>query len=249
MDWLVLAKVAAIYFFILLVLKFMGKREIGQLDLFDFVVILIIADIASIGVEEGSNFFITLLAIVLLAIIQKVLAFLLLRIPKLRDVIDGKQSVIMIEGKINIKEMRKQKYNIDDFVVQARLKNVRSLSEIRFAILEANGEISIFKYSDYEENNSNSNNSMNNVTSKSANPITNNKSGKRIESQNAQKDDIYPFPLIISGIVNQDNMRLLKLTEKWLEKEILKQGYQSYKEIYYANYENDKLFIVQTCDF
>ncbi len=74
---------------------------------------------------------------------------MLLKIPGLRDFFDGKESVIIIDGKVNIKEMRKQNYNFNDLVVQLRLKNIRSLSEVRYLILETNGEISVFKYDEF----------------------------------------------------------------------------------------------------
>src|SRR5690554_735293 len=107
MDWMLLLKVLAIYFFILFLLKFMGKREIGQLSLFDFVVVLLIADIAVIGAEDGSvPFYMTLLSILLLGVIQKILAVILLKVKPIRDFFDGKESIIMIDGKLNVKEMK-----------------------------------------------------------------------------------------------------------------------------------------------
>jgi len=240
-DWLLLLKIAAIYFFILFLLKFMGKREIGQLSLFDFVVVLLIADIAVIGVETGETpFYLTLLSILLLGIIQKVLAVIMLKIKPLRDFFDGKESIIMIDGKLNIKEMRKQSYNVDDLIVQMRIKNVRSLSEIRYAVLEANGEISLFKFQDFPSNKPTS------KTTSGHNPSTKTDGGQDISSHQAE---IYPFPLIISGKENKNNLKILGLSKDWLEKEIKKQGYQAIKEIYYANYEYKKLFIVKTCDF
>ncbi|MGB4181205.1 MAG: YetF domain-containing protein, partial [Bacilli bacterium] len=62
-------------------------------------------------------------------------------------------------------------------------------------------------------------------------------------------EEIYPFPLIVSGKIHKDNLKLLNLSEDWLRKEIKKKGYQSEKEILYANYENKKLFIIETCNF
>ena len=129
MDWMLLLKVLAIYFFNLLLLKFMGKREIGQLSLFDFVVVLLIADIAVIGAEDGSvPFYMTLLSILLLGVIQKILAVILLKVKPIRDFFDGKESIIMIDGKLNVKEMKKQSYNVEVLIVQMRIKNIRSIS-------------------------------------------------------------------------------------------------------------------------
>ncbi|MDD4077609.1 MAG: DUF421 domain-containing protein [Bacilli bacterium] len=241
MEWMLLLKISVIYFFILFLLKFMGKREIGQLSLFDFVVVLLIADIAVIGVETGDvPFYMTLLSIFLIGIIQKLLAVIMLKIKFIRDFFDGKESIIMIDGKLNIKEMKKQSYNVDDLVVQMRIKNIRSLSEVRYAVLESNGEISIFKFKDFPSD------EVKSKTGTAHNPAAKTDGGYDIAATPAE---IYPFPLIVSGKVHKGNLKLLGLSEDWLRKEFRKKGYQSEKEIYYANYENKKLFIIETCDF
>src|SRR5690554_760448 len=241
MEYLVIIKIVAIYFIILLVMKFMGKREIGQLSLFDFIVILIIADISVSGMESEGQFFTHILGIFILGIIQKVLAFLSLRFRPIRSFFDGKQSLIIIEGKINIKEMRKQNYNIDDLIIQMRLKNIRSISEIRYLILEANGEISTFLFDDYPTNSSP-------ATTKSQNVVVGINNSETV-SKSDQIKEIYPFPVIVSGKLIKENMNILNLTEKFIYQQIRKKGYKDIKEIYYANYENGGLFIAETCDF
>jgi uncharacterized membrane protein YcaP (DUF421 family) len=252
MDWIVLLKIVLIYVLILIVMKFMGKREIGQLSLFDFVVLLIIADIAAIGIEAKDDpFYIYIIGICLLALIQKLLAIFSLRLPKLRNFLDGEKSLIVIDGKINLKEMKKQSYNIDDLIIQLRLKNIRSLSEVRYVILEANGEISVFKFSDFESQGSDSNNADYNTAKPNNNSSkqTSSNKGNNNQQGNSGGNEIYPFPLIVSGEIVKKNAQLLKISEEWLKEEVKKQGYKDIKDVFYANLENGKLFIVQTCDF
>lgn len=240
----ILLKAVAVYFLTLFVLKFMGKREIGQLSLFDFVVILIIADVAVISIENNDYpFYSYLLPIILIAVIQKTLAKVSLKITKLRDIFDGTESLIIVEGKINIKEMKKQSYNIDDLIIQLRLKNIRSISEVRYLVLETNGEISVFKWTDFETNQSASKDS----NTGSSNLLTTKIQGSTTESNQSQ--DIFPFPLIISGKIKKTNLKLLNLTEEWLIHELKIKGYYNYKDIYYANYEYKSLFIAETCEF
>jgi uncharacterized membrane protein YcaP (DUF421 family) len=196
-------------------MKFMGKREIGQLSLFDFVVILLIADFVVVGMENNDTpFYMYIIGIFILGLIQKLLAKLMLKIPKLRSLFDGTDSIIVFDGKINLKEMAKQSYNFDDLISQLRLKNVRSLSEVQYVILEPNGKISVFK-----------------------------------KESNGMEKEIFPFPLIVSGKVIEKNLKILKLNKSWLYEQIRKQGYESFQDIYYANYEDQSLFIVETCDF
>ncbi len=235
----ILIKTALVYFFILIVLKIMGKREIGQLSLFDFVILLMIADVAVMGIDnEEIPFYFFLLAITILAVIQKTLSFVLLKIPGLRDFFDGKESVIIIDGKVNIKEMRKQNYNFNDLVVQLRLKNIRSLSEVRYLILETNGEISVFKYDEF-----------NNTPSVNIKSKTNDTTAtKQLTNQTSDKD-IYPFPIILSGKVCKDNIKLLNISEKWIIKKIKEKGYEEINDIYYATYEDGDLFILEVYKF
>jgi uncharacterized membrane protein YcaP (DUF421 family) len=233
MDWLILLKVAIVYFFILGLMKFMGKREIGQLSLFDFVIMLVIADVAVIGIENDDiPFYNYLLGIFLLGLIQKILAKIMLKLPKLRAIFDGKDSIIVFEGKLNLKEMTKQSYNLDDLITQLRLKNIRSLSEVRHVILEANGEISVFKYDE-----------------SGAGSTGGNQIGRTSSSSQSTGSDIQPLPVIVSGKIDTRNLQLLNLSEDWVLQEIQKQGYSRIAEIYYANYEKGGLFIMQIGDF
>ena len=232
----IIIKTVIVYFFILLIMKFMGKREIGQLSLFDFVILLLIADASVMGIDNNDiPFYYFLFAILILAIIQKLLAMLLLKFAKFRDFFDGKESLIIIDGKVNINEMKKQNYNFDDLIVQLRLKNVRSLSEVRYLILESNGEISVFKYNEFKK-----------ATSSSIGKSSEMKSGSNslIKTEQEAKN-IYPFPVIISGKIKYDNLKILELNETWLKNKIKEKGYKDYKEIYYANYENNDLFILE----
>jgi len=222
------------------VMRFMGKREIGQLSLFDFIVILIIADISVAGLSD--DFFIYILGVIVLGIIQKLLAFLSLRFASLRNFFDGKQSYIIIDGKLNLKEMKKQAYNLDDLIIQMRLKNIRSISEIKYLILEANGEISVFLYDEFTEKSTP-------TSARNENTVVGIRNSTEVPDNNKKKKDIYPFPVIVSGKLIKENLKILNLTEEFVLNEIKKQGYNDVKEIYYANYENGGLFIAQTCDF
>lgn len=236
----IIIKSIIIYFLVMVVIKFMGKREIGQLSIFDFTVLLIIADILVSGISQDYTvFFYYMLAIIAISLIQKILAFVMLKKGKLRDLIEGRNSNIIINGKLQIKEMQKQNYNISDLLVQLRLKNIRSLSEVKYAILETNGELSVFKNSDFS-----SDNRQFNSSSKAFDAISGNKNS---EAYSESDSGIYPFPLIISGNVQYENLKIVNVKEKWLFKELEKRNLQL-EDILFANYENQELFIVKGKD-
>lgn len=140
------------YFFILLIYRIMGKREVGQLGIIDLIVSILIAELAVLSIEDlKSSVFISIVPIFTLMILQMVLAYFSLKKPNFRTLLDGKASLIIKNGKVNFKEMTKQKYNLDDLLVQLREKGIKSIEEIEYAILENNGTLSVFSY----ENNNN----------------------------------------------------------------------------------------------
>lgn len=127
----------------------MGKREIGQLSIIDLIVSLLIAELTIISIEGyDKSMLYSLVPIVILVILQCLLAYLSLKKPKFRIFLDGNPSVIIKGGKINYNEMIKQRYNLDDLLVQLRDKGYRSIEEVEYAILESNGNLSVFPYQD-----------------------------------------------------------------------------------------------------
>lgn len=148
MEYIViLLRTVIFYFFILLLYRIMGKREVGQLGIIDLIVSILIADLVVISIENyNKSMLYTLIPISILALLQLILAFISLKKPKIRNFLDGNPSVIIKDGKINYKEMVKQKYNLDDLLVQVREKGYRSIEEIEYAILENNGTLSVFNY-------------------------------------------------------------------------------------------------------
>ncbi|WP_078552663.1 DUF421 domain-containing protein [Bacillus alkalicellulosilyticus] len=140
-----------IYFIILFVLRFMGKREIGQLSVLDFVVSIMIAELAVVSIENiRVPMLNTIVPIVVLSIIQIIFAFISLKSERLRKLVDGKPSVLINQGKIDEGEMRKQRYNFDDLMIQLRQNKVSKLSDVEFAILEPSGKLSVIEKNDDE---------------------------------------------------------------------------------------------------
>lgn len=141
-----------IYFFVAVIFRILGKREVGQLGTFDLVVFLLIAELIAIALDMKENFFLNLLPVIVLALIQILISKLSLKSIKIRTFIDGKPSVIIKNGIINFRNMVDQRYNLDDLLLQLREKDVRSIDEVEYAILETNGNLSVFKKDDKNNN-------------------------------------------------------------------------------------------------
>jgi uncharacterized membrane protein YcaP (DUF421 family) len=131
----------------------MGKREIGQLSVLDFVVSIMIAELAVVSIENIEvPMMYSIIPIVILSAIQIVLAIISLKNNQLRKLIDGRPSVLINEGKIDEGEMRKQRYNFDDLLVQLRQNKVSKLSDVEFAILEPSGKLSVIEKQEDKSN-------------------------------------------------------------------------------------------------
>lgn len=140
-------RVVFFYFFIILIYRMMGKREVGQLSIIDLIVSILIAELVAITIEEiDKPILYSLIPILIIVGLQIGLSYFSLKVPKIRNFLDGSPSFIIKNGKINYNEMIKQKYNLDDLLSQLREKGYRSIEEIEYAILENNGNLSIFNY-------------------------------------------------------------------------------------------------------
>lgn len=145
--YIVIFRTVFFYFFIFLIYRIMGKREVGQLSITDLIVSLLIAELTVISIENyDKSILFSLIPITLLVLLQCILAYISLKMPKFRIFLDGNPSVIIKNGKINYREMLKQRYNLDDLLVQLRDKGYRSIEEIEYAVLESSGTLSVFPY-------------------------------------------------------------------------------------------------------
>lgn len=137
-----------IFFYVLILLFFrvMGKREIGELSILDLVVFVMIGEMAIVSIDNPKRPLIeTIIPMVLLVLIQVGLAMLSLKSKRFRDLVDGRPTIIINKGKIDEQAMRKQRYNFDDLLTQLREKDIRSIADVEFAILESSGSLSVIE--------------------------------------------------------------------------------------------------------
>ena len=132
------------YGFLILILKIMGKREIGKLSTFDIVVFFVISELFSLSLNEPkASILHSLIPISIIVVLQILTAFISLKNRKFRKKMEGYPTFLIYNGEINITEMKKNRYNIDDLLLQLRMKDVQTPDEVQFAILENNGELNV----------------------------------------------------------------------------------------------------------
>ena len=134
---------------ILIIIRIMGKRELGQLNVFDIIISFMISEIFSNAIADpNTNIFLALLPIFIIFIVQISMSYIVLHNKKIRDFIESKPTLIIENGIINYSEMKKQRYNISDLLQQVHQQGIDNLNCINFAILENNGNLSIIKKKD-----------------------------------------------------------------------------------------------------
>jgi uncharacterized membrane protein YcaP (DUF421 family) len=130
----------------------MGKREVGELDIIDFVMSMLLSQIIAISIENYKEpFLYAFVPISLLIFLQIVLSFISLKSFRFRKFFNGKESIIINKGILNIKEMVKQRYTLNDLLLQLRDNNIRTIEEVDYAVLENNGKLSVFKKDDKDK--------------------------------------------------------------------------------------------------
>ncbi len=135
------------YFFVVLAYRIMGKKELSQLEVTDLIVSILMAELIAISIENIKDpIYLTILPIVVLVVLERILARISLKSRKFNLIMSGKPSLIIINGKLNFKELIKQRYSMDDLLLELRQKSIKSISDVEYAFLEPNGKLSIFKY-------------------------------------------------------------------------------------------------------
>lgn len=133
-----------IYIFVLMALRLMGKREIGQLQPYEFVVTIMIADLASVPMQDvGIPILYGIIPILALVVGQIVISYLNLKSGVLRRIICGKPTIMIEKGQIVEKSLKNQKYTLNGLLTQLRTAGYTNIKDIDYAILETSGSISV----------------------------------------------------------------------------------------------------------
>lgn len=198
----------------------MGKHQIGQLQPYELVITIMISELAALPMQDTEISLLNgVIPIVTLLFIQATLSLLSLKNERFRILIDGKPNILINKGQINIYELTKLRFTIDDLLEKLRLKNFHSITDVEYAILETNGDLSVIP-----------------------------KSVKRpVCPEDLQLNPAPGGPstsLIIDGCLQTDNLKLLNLNESWLLKELVNRGIPHWDNVFFASIDfTGNLFI------
>ena len=138
-----------LYVYLTILLRLFGKKEFSQLNVFDFVVFLVIAEITTMSLESQELSVIeSVIATITLIVLDRVESFITMRSKKLRDFFEGRPCYIIYKGKIQYQNIKKLRYSIDDLCHHLRVSDIDSVSKVDFAVLETNGSLSVITKQD-----------------------------------------------------------------------------------------------------
>jgi uncharacterized membrane protein YcaP (DUF421 family) len=211
MDYLVvLIRIATILPMLLIVTLLMGKRLVGELQVFDFLIAITLgavvgADIADPAIHHGPTAF----AILLLAAAQWGISKANIRFRFFGHLTTFEPTLVIQNGKILDKKLKQIRYSLDTLLELLREKGVFRISEVEFAVIEANGKLSVLKRSQYQ-------------------PLT--------PSVNGIPSGYYGLShaLIVEGVIDEKKLAELKLDRHWLLQELEKQNFDSPEKIFLA---------------
>jgi uncharacterized membrane protein YcaP (DUF421 family) len=195
--------------------RLMGKKQISQLTFFDYVVGICIGSIAAnTALSSGSEFYKGFIAMIVFACFAILLSYITLKSFTARSLLDGTPTIIIQNGKIIEKNLKKSKFNINDLLEQLRIGNAFNIKDVEFAILETNGELSI-QLKPYKQ------------------PLTTN------DMNISTKYQGICINLIIDGKIISSNLNTINKDNNWLINELKKQNINSPSEVLLASLDSN----------
>ncbi len=187
-----LVRTVILYIVVVLALRLMGKRQIGQLQPSELVIAMMLSELASIPMESvGKPLLAGIIPILTLIVAETSFSFLTLKSRKLRKIISGSPTVLIEKGQVLEKELERLRYNIDDLLEELRTNGYPNLSDIEYAIIESNGNLSV-------------------IPKSSKRPVT------PEDMDIAVPYEGLPFLLITDGAINQKALNMAGLSVDWL---------------------------------
>jgi uncharacterized membrane protein YcaP (DUF421 family) len=201
---------------LLIITKILGKTQIKQITPFDFISALVLGELLGNAIYDKD---INLLFIIIALLVWGALIFtvekIALKFKRTRKVLDGEPLIVIRNGQIDINILKKEKLNTNELLSLLRSKDVFSVREVEYAILEPSGSLSVLRKSQY--------------------------SIPAIKEFNIEEKPVYlPVSFILDGEVLKENLKTSGFNLKWLEKELQKQGISKIKDVFYAEWKADE---------
>ena len=189
-----------LYLVLIFCIRLMGKRQIGAMEPTEFVVTMLLANLAAIPMQDGAiPLYSGRVPILTVLGVELVLSWLIMRSARLRKLLTGKPVILIENGRLLQGNLRSARMTLDELTAHLRLKDVLDLKTVQFAILETNGALSVFPYPKDV-------------------PATAKDAGIPASDQHL------PITLVADGQLSRENLALAKKDRAWVEKVLSRQG-------------------------
>lgn len=204
----VIVRTLIIYFSLLLTMRVLGKRQLGEMELSEFVVAALIADLAAAPLQDmGIPLINGLVPIVILSCCEILISGISMKSIRIRGLLFGKPSILISQGKINQAEMRRNRFTSDELMEALRMQGYTDIEKITYAVLETNGQLNI-------------------ILSASEQPVTAAQMGLAVP------EAAYPSIIINSGRVLDTNLSHLGFDRAWLQDQLHKHSLAKAEDVY-----------------
>lgn len=190
-----------LYILVLIVMRLMGKREIGQLQPFELVIAIMIADLASIPMTEaGIPIWNGIIPILALLIMHLIISMINMKSIRMREIVCGKPTILIYRGKIDEKALKKERFTINELEERLRGNNINNIGDVEYAILETSGQLTVIQKP--------------------------NKRNTIPEDFNIMPDyEGISYDLVIDGVIMRENLQKIGRNYEWLKKAVQKFGF------------------------
>lgn len=209
-----------LYALVVIFMRISGKQQIGQLQPYELVIAIMIADLVAIPMQnKGIPLLSGIIPILTLLVSQLFLSYLSMKSLRARAIICGTPTILIEKGKILTSQLQKERYNINDLLEELRVKGYPNIADVEYAILETNGSLSVIP-----------------------------KSNKRpVTPQDLNLTPQYeglPLPIIIDGRIMHQNMQKAGIDMEWLNAQLKMWKIQNVKEVLFASLDTNKVLTV-----
>lgn len=218
---IVLLRTLILYAVVIVSLRIMGKRQIGELQPSELVVAIMISDLATVPMESVNIPLLSGIVPVLTLLFAEVISsFLSLKSRKLRRLIVGQPSVVIYDGRINEGELKRLRFNLDDLLEELRINGCHDISDVEVAVLETSGKLSV-------------------IPRDKARPVT----VEDMKLKNVRREGL-PCTVISDGSLNEYELRRSGKSLDELKRELQKNGAKSISDVFIASIDAEgELFL------
>ena len=209
-----------LYLLIILGIRLMGKRQIGELEPSELVLSLIIADLAAVPMQDfGIPLIMGIIPILTLLCLSAILSVLTVKSIRFRALLCSRPSIVIQDGKILTREMVKNRFTVDELMEELRMAGVTDLSTVKYAVLETTGRISVLPYAEHQ-------------------PVT-------VRDMEVKESGL-PVIVVSDGRVLSHNLKTRNLSMRWVKEQMGSRGVQDIRQVFLMTVdEADNVYFVK----